>query len=127
MTKKLKAHYLLGKTELPEEICEEITAVLRDLKPITDKEEYLKSAYDVVSSRFEGSRIKTISRAFDLWATGAEDLWNRSGFMHCTNQNYLLTLLLVKSGLFTEDDIRTRWTTIWIFSPHQYLEVSVRE
>ena len=127
MVRKLKAHYLLGKTALPEEICEEINTILRGLEPVTDKEEYLRRAYDIISSRFEGGRIKTISRLFDLWATGVEDLWNRSGFMHCTNQNYLLTVLLIKSGLFTADDIRIRWTTIWLFSPHQYLEITVGE
>jgi hypothetical protein len=60
-----------------------------------------------------------------LFSSGIEDLWNRSGFLHCTNQNYLLALLLVKSRKFTENDIEPKWTLLWGLSPHQYLKVKV--
>ncbi len=41
--------------------------------------------------------------------------------------NWLLKILLVGSGWFSEDDIRERWTLIWGISPHQYLTVRLKE
>ena len=43
---------------------------------------------------------------------------------HCTNLNYVLRVLLLKSGKFSEEDIKLKYT--WInLSPHQYLKVNV--
>ncbi len=50
-------------------------------------------------------------------------LWNESGFMHCTNINYVLRTLLIKSGHFADDDIQIKWTIVWYISPHQYLRI----
>lgn len=123
MAKHIKAHYLFGKTPLPKDIDKVTQRILQDLKGITDKEQYLKEAYNLVSERFEGGRVKTFSRLWQLFSTSFEDLVNRSGFMHCTNQNYILTNILVKSTLFAEADIKPHWTTIWYCTPHQYLKI----
>lgn len=119
----MHAYYLFGKTPLPKELNTEIVEALGQLKACHDKETYLRQAYDVITHRYQASRFKTLVRLVDLFSEGVNDIWNRTGFLHCTNQNYLLTLLLVKGGLFSEKDITPKWTRIWLFSPHQYLSV----
>lgn len=119
----MKAHYLLGKTKLPEEIDKATSEILASLKGQNDKLAYLQSAYDLVTRKFEGGRVKTFSNIWQLFGSSIGDLMNRSGFMHCTNQNYILTNILVKSGLFNANEIKPRWTTIWYCTPHQYLEI----
>src|SRR5882762_4878861 len=120
----MKAYYLFRKNPLPKELSVEIEGALTELKRYKTKESYLKAAYDIITTRYTGARVKTLSRLFDLFSNDVQSLWNRTGFLHCTNQNYLLVLLLVKGGMFNEEDIKLRWTVIW-FSPHQYLQVLV--
>lgn len=125
MSYKLKAFYLFGKSPLPKDIDRGTQSILNELADVTDKTEYLQRAYDLITRHYRGERQKTFSRIWELFSQGIEDLTNRSGFMHCTNQNYILSNVLVKSGLFSESDIRLHWTSIWYITPHQYLEVTI--
>ena len=121
----MKAHYLIGKTKLPDDIDEGTRKILKELEGITDQKQYLRKAYDKVTSSYKGGRINTFSRVWELFSSGIDDLINRTGFMHCTNQNYVLTNILIKSGLFDDSDINLKWTNIWVCTPHQYLEIKV--
>lgn len=122
------AYYLFSKTPASEEVAiREIDDVATQLKEHRTKEQYLKAAYDYVTTHYESGRVSTILRLFELYSTSLEDLWHRKGFMHCTNQNYLLALLLVRSGFYTESDIKLKWTLIGFYSPHQYLKVRVAD
>jgi hypothetical protein len=125
--RKFTARYLFYKSALPEQINDDMAQTCYELKGYEDKLEVLQKAYEIVTTRFEGGRVKTFSKLYDLVSTSTEDLWNRTGFVHCTNQNYLLTLLLVSTGKFSEDEIKPKWTFIWFCSPHQYLKVKVND
>lgn len=81
----------------------------------------LQRAYEILGNRYRGQRWATLTRFPELFVTSETRLWPATGFMHCTNINRLLRSLLLASGYFQEDDIRSRWTLIWFFSPHQYL------
>ena len=124
-TKKMKAYYLLRKSPLPVDLSKEIQGVLSSLGNNKGNETYLKAAYNVITTRYQGGRIKTFSRLLDLFSTSTQDLWNRMGFLHCTNQNFLLSLLLVRSGRFQEKDIKPKWTLMWFLIPHQYLRINL--
>lgn len=121
----MKAYYLFRKNKLPQELNKEIEPELVEVKNKQTKEEALTYAYNVITTKYHGGKTLTLTKFFDIFSSGVEDLWNRSGFLHCTNQNYLLSLLLVKSGHFNEEDIKPKWTLLWGFSPHQYLQVKV--
>jgi hypothetical protein len=122
----LEARYFFRKTPLPQDVCAVIAAEIKRLQKAMSKEQYLQQAYDLITTRFVSGRINTIMRLFELFSTSTRDLWNRNGrFVHCTNQNYLLAVLLVKGGRFQESDIILKWTLISYFSPHQYLKVRV--
>lgn len=125
--RQLHAYYLFHKSPLPGHLSESINSAVEELKGVRDSEEYLRKAYDIVTTRYIGGRVKTFSRLTDLLSSSVEDLWNRSGFMHCTNQNYLLSLLLVRGGHFEQSDISPKWTVQWLFMPHQYLKIRLKD
>lgn len=123
---KISAYYLFRKTPLPDNIGSELAAVIDKLKRYDTKEAYLKESYNLITTRYESGRLETI-KLHQLWSRNLNNLWNRKGFLHCTNQNYLLALILVSSGFFTEKDITPKWTLIGYFFPHQYLKIRLRD
>ena len=111
------------KGKIPESLPEGMTVVISDLKNLTNKEECLKQAYDILSEKYRGYRIETYLKLFNLFESNLNKIWNRSGFLHCNTLNYLLRILLIKSGFFSEEDIKLKWTLVYYISPHQYLRI----
>lgn len=95
------------------------------LEATESKERALMVAYDILTTKYYGNRLKTFTRLFDLFRTDADSLWAQNGFLHCTNLNILLRELLIHSGKFTDEDIQKKWTQIRYLSPHQYVRVRV--
>jgi len=120
---RLKAYYLFGKTHFPRNTGADINQEIDRLRRSASKDEYLRAAYDTITTRYASGRVGTYLKIHELFSKGANELWSRTGFMHCTNQNYLLALLLVKGGYCDESEIKLRWTTVNYLSPHQYLMV----
>ncbi|EKD29428.1 MAG: hypothetical protein ACD_78C00417G0006 [uncultured bacterium (gcode 4)] len=116
---------LLSKTQVPDALPRDMQAVVDGLKKSKNQEECLKKTYDILNTKYRGYRVKTYTRLFELFITDIIKLWSRNGFLHCTNINYVMRILLLKSGRFQESDIRLKWTLIWYVSPHQYLQVRV--
>jgi hypothetical protein len=121
----MRAYYLLGKSKLPKEYGNGLDKIVTKLRKLKTREEVLNEAYQIIVKRYYGKRLYTHLKLFSAFSNGIQDLWNRSGFMHCSNQNYLLTFLLIKSGKFKADDIKPKWTLYWGVSPHQYLKVRI--
>lgn len=121
-----RACYLFSKTPLPKTCTGEINSVILQLQKLQTKEQYLKGAYDFITTRYESKRLDTAFKLFGLYSTSLENLWNRKGFMHCTNQNYLLAMLLVRGGLFAESDIKPQWALVDL-CPHQYLKIKLHD
>jgi hypothetical protein len=121
--KKVHAFNLFRKSPVPINTGSEIEDAVRQLKINSSKEEYLRAAYNLITTQYVSGRANTILRFFDLFSTDVQEVWNRKGFLHCTNQNFLLTVLLIRGGYFNDADIRARWTLIGFTSPHQYLLV----
>lgn len=87
----------------------------------------LRRAYDILTAQYHGERLKTYLLIWRLFEMDAERLWRREGFLHCTKLNQLLRYLLTRSGWFSDEDILTRWTTIWLIFPHQYIRVRLKD
>ncbi len=95
------------------------------LKKSKSKEECLRKAYQILCKKYKGYRLLTYIRFMDLFDDDVGRLWKKSDFLHCDMMNYLLRILLIKSGKFKEPEIKPVLTEIWGFSPHQYLRVKV--
>jgi len=91
------------------------------------KIEQLKQTYNLLSAKYSGKLFYVITNFFELFTVSLAKLRSKTGAMHCTNINRILTADLLNSGLFTKNDIKTKWTLIWYFSPHQYLQVKTEE
>lgn len=116
---------LFSKTPIPNILPDEMQKIIDEIKKSSNKEEYLKRSYEILAAKYHGDRIKTYTRLFDVFQRDIGSLWNKNGFLHCTSINYVMRALLIKSGFFTDDDIRLKWTQIWYISPHQYLQIKV--
>lgn len=111
-----------GKTKIPKEIPDDLSDTIKDLnKNSTSDLDYLQNAYKYVTSKYYGSRFQTITK---FWYAYKNVFNYKSGFLPCNGQNYLLSIILIKSGRFDAKDIKTR-TVPLNFIIHQYLEVRV--
>ena len=87
---------LFGTTPLKHNLPADMQEVVAILSQCETQEECLKKAFDVMTDRYHGDRLKTFTHVHDLFATNITYLRNRK-FLHCTNSNYLFRHLLVKS------------------------------
>ena len=113
--------------KIPEKLPKEMQLIVNKLKKSRNKYDCLRKAYYVLSRKNRGYKLRTYTRLPELFICNVNKLWKKKGFMHCTNINYLLRILLVKSGFFNEKDIKSKWTLIGYFSPHQYLKIRLNK
>ncbi len=116
---------LFWKSKIPESLPQGIQAIVHRLKKSKSKEDCLRNAYDILSKKYTGCSI--FIRFFDLFVTDLDKLWQKDGGLHCTNLNYLLRVLLIKSGFFNEEDIKLKLTLIGYVSIHQYLKIRIKK
>lgn len=116
---------LLLKTPIPNQLPKQMQETINELKKSLNKEDCLKHAYGILSAKYRGSRIKTYTKLFNVFSKDIDKMWSQTGFLHCTNMNYLIRTLLIKSGFFNDSDITLKWTMVWYISPHQYIQVII--
>lgn len=115
---------LFQKAKIPKSLPKGMLVVVNRLKKSNGKEDCLKKAYYTLSKKYYGCSIFT--RFFDLFVTDLDKLW-KIDQSHCTNLNYLLRVLLIKSNFFKDEDIRLNLTLIGYVSIHQYFEIRIRK
>ena len=116
---------LCYKIKIPDKIPNEMQQVVDELKKSKSKEECLRRAYEVLTKKYRGYRFRTYLKIWLVFVTDLEKLWQRTDFLHCHTMNYLLRALLIKSGWFSEDDIKLKYSLVRYISLHQYLEIKV--
>jgi len=116
---------LLYKTKLPKDLPEELEVVVSEVKKTNSKREALRKAHKIVTSKYHGDVIPTYTKFHRLFGWDAKSIWKEHGYLHCTKQNYLLRLLLVKSEWFEESDVKQKKMLLCGLSPHQYLQIKV--
>jgi hypothetical protein len=115
------------KRQVPDNLPAAMEDAVANLKECKNQEDCLSIAYSLLTKKYFGARIKTYTHFFDLFIDDPNTLWQKNGFLHCTNSNHLLRILLLKSGFFRDEDISTLWTLIWYISPHQYLSIKMQD
>lgn len=109
--------------QVPDKLPVSMQKAVNTLKKCKTKQECLEEAYDIVTWKYNGSRIKTYLLLHRIFTQSLEDIWNRKGYLHCNTMNYVMRVLLQKSGHFKAEDIKNKWALVWYISPHQYLKV----
>ncbi len=83
----------------------------------------IQMALDIMADKYCSRHFMTYLLLYRLFEKDPNKLWQRSGFLHCTQQNYLLRVLLIKSGWLTENQIHLNYSLVWYISPHQFLRL----
>lgn len=116
---------LFGKTSIPRVVPDDMRRAIDELKRAKNKSDCLRRGYEILIGKYRGYRLKTYLRLGEVFGVDIDELWNKKDFLHCTNINFLMRILLIESGHFREDEVRIRWTLVWYISPHQYLQIKV--
>jgi hypothetical protein len=116
---------LFSKKPIPDKLPKDMENVIRRLKKCRTKKDCVRKAYDAMVERFEGRKWHTWLKFKEIFIWDPNITWPRGGFIHCTNMNYLLRVLLIKSGKFTEKDIKWRIAWVYGFHLHQYSKIRV--
>jgi len=115
------------KYPIPRKIPQSMQKAIETLKKCKNKKECLTKAYVIVTNRYHGHRLTTYTRGYRLFYTNIDWLWKNKGFLHCNHMNFILRILLVKSGHFKESEIQLKWTVVWYVTPHQYLRIKMND
>jgi len=116
---------ILSKAKIPDKLPKEMEDFIKQLKKSKTKKECVKKTYFFISKKYRGYRVKTYLRFFDLFVSDIHKIWAKSGFLHCNVLNYVMRILLIKSKVFEDKDIKLKWTLVWYISPHQYLNIKI--
>ena len=117
-------HLSFSPSSLPKDISEDMEKIIQNLSQQSgSKMDFLQKAFDYLGDRYHSERLATILK-FSYLFKSLNDVWSRSGFIPCTQSNFLLQIFLVKSGWFKEEDIKVKHTFV-NFVPHQYLQVKI--
>jgi hypothetical protein len=111
-------------TGMPKKLPKEMEKAVEHLKKCRNKEECLKEAYKILKRKFVGRKMYYLTHFWQVFQTNIDYIWNKRKVLNCNEANYLLKVLLVKSGHFNRRDIKNSWTMVWWISPHQYLHVN---
>jgi hypothetical protein len=87
------------------------------------KRRFLQLAYELIGSKYHTGRINTLVKFKELFLR-IDSVWNRGGFMPCSQTNELMRIFLLKSGFFGPNEVRKRIAVFRLFI-HQYLQVHV--
>jgi hypothetical protein len=112
---------------IPQILPDGLRAEVNKLQKLETKQQVLDAAYGLLTQKYRGYRIKTVTRLPELFDVDIDHMWTKEGFLHCTNLNYLLKILLLGSGQFIEDDVTFVWTLIYFWSPHEYVHVQLED
>lgn len=117
-------HLGLSETALPDKIPAEMKKKIMELKSKTGSpREFLESAYDFLGSKRRSERLNTFLK-FHYLFKNLEFIWEREGYIPCTQNNLLMRIFLVRSGFFRDKDIKTKHVFA-NFVIHQYLQVKL--
>lgn len=114
---------LLSKHPVPESIPEELERLIQEFARGATAEEFLERCFRWMVGRWGGGRFNLFFRFARLFQMDLQGILETKGYLHCTQMNYLLRVMAVKSGFFREQDIDQALTHSWYIAPHQYLRV----
>ncbi len=96
---------------------------INQIKSLPTAQDAINYALEVLATKYESKSFESVIYLHKLFDRDPNKLWTRSGFMHCTQQNYLLRILLVKGNKIADQNIQLGYSYVWHVSPHQFLIV----
>ena len=116
---------VFSRQPVPKSLPKDVQKIVARLQKTKSKTACIRMAYDEVGKRFGGKLFRVITHFFRLYTGSFAEIWSKPGWLHCNTLNYLLRVLLIKSGKFKELDIQVKWTMVYYISLHQYFRVRI--
>lgn len=117
--------HLFGKELIPTITHPELLSAIETVRHARDVQHAVEVALSIITKKYRGYRFHTYILFWKSFEKDPNKLWKREGFLHCTQMNYLLRVLLIQSGWVEESDISLGYSLVWFVSIHQYLIVSI--
>jgi len=119
-------HFGFKCKSLPDKIPLEMEKVINELKSKAKSAgEFLALAYDYLGSKYRSERFNTVLK-FHYLFKDLDEVWTRSGYLPCSQSNYIMKIFLTRSGFFRASDIKTKHVFV-NFVPHQYLRLKINK
>ena len=118
-------YYSWKKKPLPRHLSDQIQGEIDSLaKMYSNQGMFLRAAYELIAKRYPMKAISTLLHIPTLYIHSPEKLWNMKGkFIACHQACLLLRIFLVRSKIFSDDDIRVKYSVVNL-NTHQYLQVN---
>jgi len=115
-------HLGFRKKPIPKKLPKELANQIYKLKATTDSDlEYVRACYKYITDHFYCGRLETLTKVQYTF----HDVFDHvTGHLPCTLQNYLLRIMLIKSGRFRDEDIELE-TVPFNMIIHQVAKVKV--
>ncbi len=113
--------FFLQNPEIPPTTHPQLKAAINKLKHMSSEKKAIEAAFELLAKKYKSGRFRTYLYFWRAFETDPNRLWDRQGFLHCHQQNFLLRLLLVKSGWIRAESLRPGYSLVWYVSPHQFL------
>jgi hypothetical protein len=114
--------HIFYKFPLPQRLPQNMQKEVKKLSKLKTKKECINAIYLLILKKYRGARIYGGLNFY--FNNNIQKMWLDKDNQHCTNLNYIVRILLVKSGHFKEQDIILGYSFI-AFSPHQYLKLKI--
>jgi hypothetical protein len=122
---KMDGHLAQTKNVLDKDIPQDMWEKIKTNNKSETKLDYLKYSYYEVGNRYTSEPRYYLREPYSkFWVTDVKEIWEGTADRPSTVQNYMLKLLLVKSGKFSEEDI-VGINMYYGITPHQYLKVKI--
>ena len=117
-------HLGFWKSKLPDRIPQSMADKINELKRKSkSSSDFLRLAHEFLGNKYHTERLNTIFKFYYVFLD-IDKVWEKSGFIHCTQSANMMRVFLAKSGLFREEDIKIKHTFA-SFTIHQYLQVKI--
>jgi hypothetical protein len=116
---------LFSKQPIPEKIPKELSDKIKEFSKVKNKDKFVEKCFLYIVGKWYGQRFGVFTRFPRLFEKDIFKIFKTQGYLHCTTINFLLRIMLIKSGLFKEEDIVLKITNTWYIYVHQYLEVKL--
>lgn len=114
------------RTKIPAKLPKSLERNISEVKREKSQLAALKKAYEIITERFYGKELETFTQMSRMMLHDVNKIWNNKGLAQCCIQCYFLRVLLVRSGHFTESQIR-RIHGLSLFNIHQILTVKLKK
>ncbi len=119
--------HLFSKEPISEITNPDLIKAIQRVRNCSSVEAAMQEAIDILSTKYRSNHFRTYIFFWKAFEKDPNKLWQRSGFLHCTHQNYLFRVLMVKSGKLRDEQISLGYSFVWYISPHQFLKIQLKD